>query len=79
MVPMPEAIFLSIRRPARAEGAPRATLQGFALSAQAGGPAVLTLATAHQMESPRPFADAFRALGLTEDAPAFLTTEGLTS
>lgn len=65
MVPMPEAIFISIRRPARAEGARRASLHGYALSTPAGRPSTLTVAPPRPVLTRRPFADAFQALGLT--------------
>lgn len=64
---MPQAIFISIRRLARAEGACRATVQGHALSAPATRPAVLTLAAPRPVMTDRPFAAAFRALGLKRE------------
>lgn len=64
---MPQAIFISIRRPVRAEGVRRATVQGYALSAPASRPAVVTLATPRPVMTNRPFATAFRALGLDRE------------
>lgn len=62
---MPQAVFISIRRPAPTEGAGRATLQGYALRTPEARPAILTVAEPRPVMTTRPFADAFRALGLT--------------
>lgn len=67
MVPMPEAVFISIRRPASTEGARRATVQGHALRTPEARPAILTVAEPRPVMTSRPFADAFRAPGLIGD------------
>lgn len=62
---MPEAIFVSIIRPVPAKGGRRATVKAFALHTADGRPATLTLAPPRPVLTRRPFADAFRALGLS--------------
>lgn len=62
---MPEAVFVSIRGRAAAEGARAAIVQGYALRTSLGRAVTLTVAPPRPVVTAHPFADIFHTLGLS--------------